>query len=77
VKCPQTQCEEKSPICKESIECMKKQPKGGGKGAKGRMCWPDMLAKSEEYRIATLTKLGVPDYLGRNGTTAEAQAPAE
>ena len=27
VKCPQTQCEEKSPMCRESIECMKRQPK--------------------------------------------------
>ena len=46
-------------MCRESIECMKRQPRGGGKGAKGRMCWPEMLYKSEEYRIETLTKLGV------------------
>ena len=59
MKCPHTQCEEKSPMCRESIECLKRQPKGGGKGAKGRMCWPEMLYKSEETRVATLTKLGV------------------
>ena len=67
VKCPQTQCEAKSPMCRESIECMKKQPRAGagGKGPRGRMCWPDMLAKSEKYRIETLTSLGV---INSNGT---------